>query len=51
MQGSPLGCVQREIPGVTQVDETGHGSNTAVFTAQLVGAKMAKTALKKNHCW
>ena len=30
VQGSPSGCVQREIPGVTQV-EKGHEGNTAVL--------------------
>ena len=29
VQGSPSGCVRREIPGVTQVDEKGHEGNTA----------------------
>ena len=29
LQGSPSGCVRREIPGVTQV-EKGHERNTAV---------------------
>ena len=33
IQGSPSGCVRREIPGVTQVDENGHEGNTAVVTA------------------
>ena len=33
IQGSPSGCVRREIPGVTQVDEKKHEGNTAVFTA------------------
>ena len=32
IQGSPSGCVLREIPGVTQV-EKGHAGNTAVATA------------------
>ena len=31
-QGSPSGCVRREIPGLTQV-EKGHEGNTAVVTA------------------
>ena len=35
MQGSPSGCVRREVPGVTQVDEKGHEGNTAVVTAHL----------------
>ena len=35
-KGSPSGCVRREIPGVTQVDEKGHEGNTAVvFTAYI----------------
>ena len=34
MQGSPLGCVRREIPVETEVDEKGHEGNTAV--AQLI---------------
>ena len=29
------GCVRREIPGVTQVDEKGHEGNTAVATVLL----------------
>ena len=29
MQGSPSGCVRREIPGVTQVDEKGHEGNSS----------------------
>ena len=33
VQGSPSGCVCREIPGVTQVDEKGHEGNTAVVIA------------------
>ena len=32
IQGSPSGCVLREMPGVTQV-EKGHAGNTAVATA------------------
>ena len=35
VQGSPSGCVWREILGVTQVDEKGHEGNTAVVTAYL----------------
>ena len=35
-QGSPSGCVRREIPGVAQVDEKGHEGNTVqVVTAHL----------------
>ena len=34
IQGSPSGCVRREIPGVTQF-EKGHEGNTAVVTAYL----------------
>ena len=33
VQGSPSGCVRRDIPGVTQVDQKGHEGNTAVGTA------------------
>ena len=32
MQGSLSGCVRREIPWVTQVDEKGHEGSTAVVT-------------------
>ena len=32
-EGSPSGREQREIPGVTQVDENGHEGNMAVVTA------------------
>ena len=39
IQGSPLGCVSREIPGVTQVDEKGHEGNTAVVTVHLRWSK------------
>ena len=39
MQGSPLGCVRREIPGVTQVDEEGHEGTTAVVTAYICWRK------------
>ena len=35
-QGSPLGCVPREIPRVTQVDEKGHEGNTAGVTAYII---------------
>ena len=35
IQGFPSGCVRREIPGVTQVDEKGHEGNTAVVTAYI----------------
>ena len=38
IQGSPSGCVLREIPGVTQV-EKGHAGNTAVATAYLCWVK------------
>ena len=33
LQGFPSGCVRREIPGGSQVDEKGHKGNTAVVTA------------------
>ena len=33
IQGSPSGCVRREIPGVAQVDEKGHEGDTAVVTS------------------
>ena len=38
------GCVRREIPGVTQVDEKGHEGNTAVLgiTAYLCGRKRGR---------
>ena len=39
VQGSPSGCVRREIPGVTQVDEKGHEGNTAVVTAYICWRK------------
>ena len=39
IQGSPSGCVRREIPGLTQVDEKGHEGNTAVVTAYLCWRK------------
>ena len=35
MQGSPLGCVRREISEVTHVDEKGHERKTAVVTAYI----------------
>ena len=38
VQGSPSGCVWREIPGVAQV-EKGHAGNTAVATAYLCWVK------------
>ena len=38
IQGPPSGCVLREIPGVTQV-ENGHAGNTAVATAYLCWVK------------
>ena len=39
VQGSPSGCVWREIPGVTQIDEKGHEGNTSVVTAYLCWRK------------
>ena len=39
IQGSPSGCVRREIPGLTQVDEKGHEGNTAVVTAYICWRK------------
>ena len=39
IHGSPSGCVGREIPGVTQVDEKGHEGNTAVVTAYVCWRK------------
>ena len=39
IQGSPSGCVRREIPGVTQVDEKRHEGNTAVVTAYICWRK------------
>ena len=36
VQGSRSGCVWREIPGVTQVNEKGKEGNTAVVTAYLL---------------
>ena len=39
IQGSPSGCVWREIPGVTQVDGKGHEGDTAVVTAYLFWRK------------
>ena len=39
IQGFPSGCVRREIPGVTQVDEKGHEGNTAVVTAYTYWSK------------
>ena len=38
-QAPPSGCVRREIPRVTQVDEKGHEGNTAVATAYLCWRK------------
>ena len=38
IEGSPSGCVLRDIPGVTQV-EKGHAGNTAVATAYLCRVK------------
>ena len=39
IRGSPSGCVRREIPGVTQVDENGHKGNTVVVTAYTCWSK------------
>ena len=39
IQGSPSGCVRREIPGVMQVDEKRHEGNTTVFTAYVCWRK------------
>ena len=50
MQGSPSGCVRREIPGVTQVDQKGHEGNTAVVTAYhiYVGGNMVKETARQE---
>ena len=51
MQGSPSGCVRREIPGVTQVDQKGHEGNTAVVTAYhiYVGGNMVKETARQEE--
>ena len=51
IQGSPSGCVRREIPGVTQVDEKGHEGNTAVVTAFniYVGGNMVKETARQEE--
>ena len=40
IQGSPSGCLRREIPGVTQVDEKRHEGITAVVTLIYVGGNV-----------
>ena len=54
IQDSPSGCVRREIPGVTQVDEKGHDGNTALVTAYLCwrkhGQRNSKTRVPANYC-
>ena len=51
IEGSPSGCVWREIPGVTQVNEKGHEGNTAVVTAYSSEARFPiDTSQKKSSC-
>ena len=44
------GCVRREIPGVTQVDEKGHEGNTAVAKTFniFVGGNMVKETARRG---
>ena len=54
IQGSPLGCVWREFPGVRQV-EKGHAGNTAVATAYLCWVKhchrSGRTGVPADYCY
>ena len=49
IQGSPSGCVRREIPGGTQVDEKGHEGNTAVVRLVLIGTVSWKFFSRRNY--
>ena len=51
VQGSPSGCVRREIPWVTQVDEKGHAGNTAVVTAYMFLSKNLKMSAVSTTDW
>ena len=51
MQGSPSGCVWREIPGMTQVDEKGREGNTAIVTAYLCWRKHGQRQQDRSSCW
>ena len=42
MQGSPWGCVRREIPGVMQYGEKGHACTTTVVVTTNVEGNMVK---------